>query len=131
MNKFYYGIKEQQLKEQSLANNRIHLEMGPGDTVFFHPLLIHGSGINRTKGFRKAISCHYAPVEAQFIDVNGTIQEKLANEVMITFLKKFGTIEIDMCYAVRFFMIKKNYFFILDFYIHFFSFRPYGNFEPV
>jgi phytanoyl-CoA hydroxylase len=32
---------------------RIHLEMWTGDTVFFHPLLIHGSGMNRTEGFRK------------------------------------------------------------------------------
>ncbi|CAJ0920839.1 unnamed protein product, partial [Mesorhabditis belari] len=31
-----------------------------GDTVFFHPILIHGSGTNRTTGFRKAISCHFA-----------------------------------------------------------------------
>jgi ectoine hydroxylase-related dioxygenase (phytanoyl-CoA dioxygenase family) len=34
---------------------RIHLEMWTGDTVFFHPLLIHGSGMNRTEGFRKVI----------------------------------------------------------------------------
>lgn len=27
-----------------------------GDTVFFHPLLIHGSGTNRTEGFRKVIT---------------------------------------------------------------------------
>lgn len=27
--------------------------MEKGDTVFFHPLLIHGSGINKTSGFRK------------------------------------------------------------------------------
>lgn len=32
---------------------RIHLEMEAGDTVFFHPILIHGSGMNRTEGFRK------------------------------------------------------------------------------
>lgn len=32
---------------------RVHLEMEKGDTVFFHPLLIHGSGMNQTKGFRK------------------------------------------------------------------------------
>ena len=31
----------------------VHLEMEKGDTVFFHPILIHGSGMNRTKGFRK------------------------------------------------------------------------------
>jgi hypothetical protein len=28
-------------------------EMESGDTVFFHPLLIHGSGMNRTEDFRK------------------------------------------------------------------------------
>lgn len=32
---------------------RVHLEMEAGDTVLFHPLLIHGSGTNRTTGFRK------------------------------------------------------------------------------
>ena len=37
---------------------RVHLEMQPGDTVFFHPVLLHGSGQNRTEGFRRAISCH-------------------------------------------------------------------------
>jgi len=95
VNKFYYGI--QGYEQQQAA--RVHLEMGAGDTVFFHPILIHGSGINRTTGFRKAISCHYAPAEADFIDVKGTIQEKLANEIMTTFLKKYGTIEIDMDYA--------------------------------
>ena len=25
-------------------DNRVHLEMNPGDTVFFHPILLHGSG---------------------------------------------------------------------------------------
>ena len=38
-----------------------YLEMEAGDTVFFHPLLIHGSGANKTKGFRKVccadVSC--------------------------------------------------------------------------
>jgi phytanoyl-CoA hydroxylase len=27
----------------------VSLAMEKGDTVFFHPILIHGSGINRTK----------------------------------------------------------------------------------
>ena len=42
---------------------RVHLEMEAGDTVFFHPLLIHGSGRNRSDGFRRAISAHYGNVE--------------------------------------------------------------------
>ena len=52
-----------------------------GDTVFFHPILIHGSGPNRTQGFRKAISCHYSCAEMKFIDVHGTTQENIAKEV--------------------------------------------------
>jgi phytanoyl-CoA hydroxylase len=28
---------------------KVFLEMEKGDTVFFHPLLIHGSGINKTQ----------------------------------------------------------------------------------
>ena len=38
----------------------VPLIMDPGDTVFFHPLLLHGSGINRSEGFRRSISAHYA-----------------------------------------------------------------------
>ena len=48
MNKFYHGIKD---FDPNLP--RIHLEMDAGDTVFFHPILIHGSGANKTKKFRK------------------------------------------------------------------------------
>jgi phytanoyl-CoA hydroxylase len=39
---------------------RIYLEMEPGDTVFFHPIVLHGSGRNKTQGFRRAISAHFA-----------------------------------------------------------------------
>jgi len=48
-------------------SERVHLEMEPGDTVFFHPLLIHGSGRNRTRGFRRAISAHYASAACRFL----------------------------------------------------------------
>ena len=91
----YYGI-------QDLAGveNRVHLEMECGDTVLFHPLLVHGSGTNRTKGFRKAISCHYAASECHTIDVKGTIQEKLAEEVLDMMRRKYRA-QIDdyaVCY---------------------------------
>jgi phytanoyl-CoA hydroxylase len=42
---------------------RVHIEMAPGDTLLFHPLLLHGSGSNRTSGFRRAISTHFASSE--------------------------------------------------------------------
>lgn len=28
---------------------KVFLEMDKGDTVFFHPLLVHGSGVNKTQ----------------------------------------------------------------------------------
>ena len=48
VNNMYHGIQD-----RSFDNKLIYLEMKPGDTVFFHPLLIHGSGSNQTNGFRK------------------------------------------------------------------------------
>lgn len=47
---------------------RTHLEMEPGETVFFHPLLLHGSGRNRSAGTRRAISAHYASPACRFLD---------------------------------------------------------------
>lgn len=46
----------------------VHLEMAPGDTVFFHPLLKHGSGRNSTARTRKAISVHYASTDCVYFD---------------------------------------------------------------
>ena len=44
----YHGVRD-----YDPNSPRTHLIMEAGDTVFFHPLLIHGSGMNRTQGFRK------------------------------------------------------------------------------
>jgi phytanoyl-CoA hydroxylase len=77
VNKAYYGVKN-----MDADTNRIHLPMEAGDTVFFHPLLVHGSGWNKTKSnYRKAISGHYASADCHFIEVKGTLQEELANEI--------------------------------------------------
>lgn len=90
VNKLYYGIQDPSLQEA-----RVHLLMDEGDTVLFHPLLVHGSGVNRTSGYRKAISCHYATAEADFIDVKGTIQEKLAEETLAVLQKRFADVKLD------------------------------------
>ncbi|KNC71081.1 hypothetical protein SARC_16387, partial [Sphaeroforma arctica JP610] len=42
--------------------------MEPGDTVFFHPLLIHGSGFNKSTKARRAISTHYGGADCHYID---------------------------------------------------------------
>jgi len=86
VNKMYYGIHDFDLDNLDL----VHLEMHPGDTVFFHPMLIHGSGANLTSGFRKAISCHYAASECRYIDVTGTIQEEFKREVEAVASRKAG-----------------------------------------
>ncbi len=62
VNFFYVGVAD-----ADAATSRVHLEMQPGDTVFFHPLLWHGSGRNRTSGFRRAISAHYASAACRYM----------------------------------------------------------------
>lgn len=44
---------------------RQHVPMEPGDTLLFHPLLLHGSGRNRSQAFRRAISTHYAAADCE------------------------------------------------------------------
>lgn len=84
VNKMYHGIQD-----YDPSQVRAHLPMEPGDTVFFHPLLIHGSGMNRTEGFRKSISCHYASGDCHYIDVTKTSQSIIADEVNDLARKKF------------------------------------------
>lgn len=55
----FYGIKD------ASGLERVHIEMEPGDTVFFHPLLVHGSGRNLTSECRRSISTHYASHECE------------------------------------------------------------------
>ncbi|KAI3366476.1 hypothetical protein L3Q82_000607 [Scortum barcoo] len=85
VNKMYHGVRG-----YDPQHPRMHLEMEKGDTVFFHPLLIHGSGMNQTQGFRKAISCHYASGDCYYIDVKGTTQENIEKEVKEIAAKKYA-----------------------------------------
>lgn len=56
VNKAYFGIKEY----QDIKVKMIDLVMKKGDIVFFHPLVVHGSGPNKTDGYRKSMCCHFA-----------------------------------------------------------------------
>jgi phytanoyl-CoA hydroxylase len=62
LNGGYFGVKD----VGDAMEQRVHLEMEPGDTVFFHPILVHGSGRNRTEGFRRAISAHYSALDVEW-----------------------------------------------------------------
>ncbi|KAK9871320.1 hypothetical protein WA026_011587 [Henosepilachna vigintioctopunctata] len=73
-NRFYHGV-------QGFENEpRVNFIMDKGDTVFFHPLLLHGSGVNKSRSCRRAISFHFADSNSYFIDITGTIQEKIVKE---------------------------------------------------
>ncbi len=63
LNMGYFGVVD----AADPLERRVHLEMSPGDTVFFHPVLLHGSGRNRTQGFRRAISAHYTALDVEWV----------------------------------------------------------------
>ena len=52
---------------------RVHFELDPGDVVLFHPHLIHGSGRNRTQGFRRSILTHFASAHCEFNETLGKL----------------------------------------------------------
>ncbi|NWI99030.1 PAHX protein, partial [Crypturellus undulatus] len=90
-NKLFHGILD--LDENSPS---VHVVMEKGDTVFFHPLLIHGSGVNKTSGFRKSISCHFASSECHYIDVKNTVQENIEKEVVEQARARYNVTSVDL-----------------------------------
>uniref|UniRef100_A0A224XTP9 phytanoyl-CoA dioxygenase n=1 Tax=Panstrongylus lignarius TaxID=156445 RepID=A0A224XTP9_9HEMI len=95
VNKAYHGILGCDDYET------VPLPMDKGDTVFFHPLLIHGSGVNKTSGFRKAISCHYSTSDCIYIDVHGTVQEKIAKEIEEMALARGVSVTMEEAWRYR------------------------------
>ncbi|CAB3397460.1 unnamed protein product [Caenorhabditis bovis] len=88
VNSVYHGIKA-----YSADLNMVHLEMDTGDTVFFHPLLIHGSGANRTSGYRKAITGHFANDDVcryiDYEDLTTKLAAKEFEEISKKVMKRF------------------------------------------
>lgn len=70
LNHYYLGAEDVD------PGDRVHLEMEAGDTIFFHPLLVHGSGRNRSDHFRRSISTHYASAACTFIAGGREVAEK-------------------------------------------------------
>lgn len=54
--------------------------MKKGDTLFFHPLLFHASGRNKSTRGRRSMCCHMASANCHYIDVGGTKQDIIARE---------------------------------------------------
>ncbi|MFZ5757184.1 MAG: phytanoyl-CoA dioxygenase family protein [Pseudomonadota bacterium] len=70
INLAYFGAKDVDL------GRRVHIAMDAGDVLFFHPLLLHGSGRNRSAGYRRAISAHYASCGCRYV-ANGEQMAKV------------------------------------------------------
>lgn len=59
-----------------------------------------------SKNFRKAISCHFASGQCYFIDVKGTVQEEIANEILeIARKKNVATPNFQVCNFLVFFTL--------------------------
>ncbi|XP_072946499.1 phytanoyl-CoA dioxygenase, peroxisomal-like isoform X2 [Epargyreus clarus] len=76
--KMYHGITEESVAP---LDRRVHIEMGPGDTIFIHPLIVHGSEANNTKSYRRSMCAHYVHVDCKCVDVRGTKQDIVVREV--------------------------------------------------
>jgi ectoine hydroxylase-related dioxygenase (phytanoyl-CoA dioxygenase family) len=63
----------------SLIEQQVYVELDPGSAVFFHPFLVHGSGLNKTTSFRLAMTTHYASAECHFVDLRSHPMGREAN----------------------------------------------------
>jgi phytanoyl-CoA hydroxylase len=89
VNKAFHGILS-----FDKTKDRAYLEMEAGDCIFFHPMLVHGSGANQSNRYRKAISCHYASSNCDYIDVRGTNQQVISDEIIQMAKSKYG-VEVE------------------------------------
>ncbi|XP_044136025.1 phytanoyl-CoA dioxygenase, peroxisomal-like isoform X1 [Bufo gargarizans] len=105
VNKMYHGVRDY---DPNIPG--VHLTMEKGDTVFFHPILIHGSGMNKTAGFRKAISCHFASSDCYYIDVKGTSQENIEKEFVEVIKKQLAmeSLRTLKCHEVQYVTKKQS-----------------------
>jgi len=96
VNYLYHGITSDIDLDQ-----RVFLHMEQGDCVFFHPLLIHGSGRNSSGRFRKAISCHFASGDLTHFALEEA-QKSLLEESLTNALKNANMTCKDMSEEFKF-----------------------------
>ena len=91
---------------------RVHLVMEKGDTVFFHPLLIHGSGWNKTQGYRKV--CLHITVLPKM----NTSETKMSR-----YMKLYEICDIGLNWPLVWFIYQKIYFLVKRHLMLFCSYR--------
>ncbi|XP_075986212.1 phytanoyl-CoA dioxygenase, peroxisomal-like [Anticarsia gemmatalis] len=103
---FFYGIVDWQVRAPE--HKRVHLEMEPGDTVFFNSALVHGSLANTTKVFRKALTCHFANSNCHYIDVAGTAHEGIAKDMEKEVQKRGGDLNYVDLWRIKTKIVRGN-----------------------
>lgn len=79
VNKAYHQIIDYDITKEPFA---LPVIMEPGDTIFFHPLLYHGSGPNLSQTTRKAIATHYVSEDCHWIPIpQGHLQSLIRDEL--------------------------------------------------
>jgi len=82
VNKFYHTVADEQVSMDALEGKLLYPSMGPGDVIFFHPLLIHGSNLNNSNDGRKSLCSHFCSSDCYYIEVrDGDIQQPLRDEM--------------------------------------------------
>jgi len=61
---------------------RVHINAEPGDALFFHTHLLHGTGKNKTDGFRRVFIVHYANSDCRFRE-NGEMMAKIRHYTQV------------------------------------------------
>jgi len=83
-NAVWRGTEDYAVQEGKGQRKLLFAEMGKGDTIFFHPEIIHGSGFNTTQACRKSITVHYASARSRYFPLQQFFgaHDYISHEVM-------------------------------------------------
>eukprot|EP01134_Creolimax_fragrantissima_P004338 CFRG4338T1 len=99
INTAYFGVRD---LPKNWREKRVYVNMDAGDTILFHPLLLHGSGRNRSNGYRRAISTHYASERCHTVPY-GDSSMAMWDEMVPTILRRLqrdGTATVATTFVV-------------------------------
>lgn len=105
VNAGFVGIQGRSEEAEVDKAGVVWLDMEPGDVAFFHPLLHHGSGHNRSSTTRQAISMHFVGTDCVFFDpLSDGIQRERGEHVAATSGWQYsggGAMDMVQMYKIR------------------------------